>query len=63
MITIQNLQTASKIIKIAVLARLAGIASATLDSKVRFNRELTVTESVALEKVLKENGILLQLPE
>jgi transposase len=60
MINVEVLQTACKVIKVSVVARMAGIAPGTLDSKIRFNRELTVTESSKIEKVLHELGITLQ---
>ncbi len=54
LMTIKQLQGLSEVLKIAVLAKHAGINTQTLWGKLRRGSELTVVESDVIERVLKE---------
>lgn len=56
MLTINDLQRFSEIVKISVLADKAGLNGNTISTKLSKNRELTVIESDLLASVLKEYG-------
>ncbi len=57
MIEISNLKAARKVLSVRALAEEAGIPYATLDSKLRHDRDLTTTESKNIVAALKKFGL------
>lgn len=66
MVTVSDLQRVAPILNIAALAEAAFAgadkvrASQNLRNKLRYNRELTVPESVAIEKVFHDLGLTIE---
>jgi hypothetical protein len=56
MLTIAQLKHLQRVVKIFPVAVEAGLNDRTIRSKIANNRELTVTESAAIEAVLQKYG-------
>ena len=56
MLTISKLKYLQQVIKLAPVVVAAGLNDRSITSKLKNNRELTVTESISIEKILRRYG-------
>lgn len=57
MITVSDLRNLRNILNLSELSRQAGVSYSTIDSKLRKNSELSVTQSMKFMRALKHYGL------